>query len=331
MNRWLRVLLAVALAMLLAPPASAEIIDEVVANVNGEMISWVDITTREREIEADLKSRYSGDELAEAMRQEMETVLVDMINEKILYQRAESLGLDINMVFRRQTENFKKMNNIETNEELKQALERQGMSMDDFRKSVLRYGVPDAMISAEVRQKITIPDEEIQAYYQENLEAFAKSGHFTFREIALLMRDSDDEEDLVEKASEIAGEARSGTDFAELVKEHSEAGSKERGGLVDGLSVDDMAPTILEALNGLAPGEVSDPVVMPRAVMVLKLIEKEEANVRSLEEVRRAIESVLWRQQMKVEMDKYFRKLWEENHIKITPKYEERYATDMYR
>ena len=135
----------------------------------------------------------------------------------------------------------------------------------------------------------------------------------------------------MEKAEEIVADARAGADFADLVEENSEAGSRDRSGLVDGLSVENMAPPILEALNGLAPGEVSDPVLMPRAVMILKLIERDEASAKSLSEVRSAIEQVLWREQMQVELDKYFRQLWKESDIRISAKYESRYDTDIYR
>lgn len=318
-------------ASLLWAPAPADIIDEMVVNVNGEMISWTDLAKREQELERDLKSRFSGRELEQAMKAELDNLLVDLINETLLYQRAERLGLDINQVYRRQTENFKKMNNIDSNEELKTVLERQGLTVEEFRESVLRYGVPDAMISAEVRQKIVIPASDVEAYYEENQSFFARPDVFTFREIGLLLTNPRRADELLEQAGEIAAAARSGTDFAELVKQHSQAASKERGGLVDGLSVEDMSPIILEVLNSLQPGQVSDPVLMPRAVMVLKLLEKEAAHVDSLDDARHAIERVLWRKSMQTEMDQYFRKLWAENRIDISPKYEARYTTDTYR
>ncbi len=325
---WFLLVLA---ASLLWTPVSAQIIDEVVVNVNGEMISWTELSEREAEIRRDLKSRFSGQELEQALKEELNSILVDMINEKLLYQRAERLGLDINLVYRRQVDNFKKINKIETNEDLEAALERQGMSIKEFRKSVLRFGVPDAMISAEVRQKITIEPSEVDAYYAENQSYFAKPGVFTFREIGLLLTRSALEEDLLEQAAGIVADARSGTDFAELVDQHSQAASRDRGGLVDGLSVEDMSPIILEVLNSLEPGEVSDPVVMPRAVMVLKLLEQEVAHVQSLEEVRRFIERALWRKKMEEEMEVYFRKLWAESRIKISAKFEARYNTETYR
>jgi peptidyl-prolyl cis-trans isomerase SurA len=315
---------------LLWTPVSAQMIDEMVANVNGEMISWTDLAKREEEIRRDLERRFSGQELEQALHAELGSILVDMINERLLYQRAERLGLDINLVYQRQTDNFKKMNDIDTNEDLKTALASQGMTLEEFRESVLRYGVPDAMISAEVRQKIVIPTSDVEAYYEENKAGFAKPDVFTFREIGLLLSNSRQEDELLEQAAEIVAAARAGKDFAELVNQHSQAASKDRGGLVDGLSVEDMSSIILEVLESLEPGQVSDPVLMPRAVMVLKLLEREVAHVVELEEARRSIENLLWRQQMQTEMDEYFRKLWAENRIKVTPKFAARYNTDTY-
>ena len=52
----------------------------------------------------------------------------------------------------------------------------------------------------------------------------------------------------------------------------------------------DQLNIILEVLNSLEPGQVSDPVLMPRAVMGLKLREREVAHVVELEEARRSME-----------------------------------------
>ena len=53
--------------------------------------------------------------------------------------------------------------------------------------------------------------------------------------------------------------------------------------------------------------------------------------MKSLEDSRRGIERVLWRQRMQTEMDDYFRKLWAENRIVVTAKFAARYNTDIYR
>ena len=105
-------------------------------------------------------------------------------------------------------------------------------------------------------------------YYRANPQYFDQPDVFSFREIGLLLTKSRQKDELLEEAAEIVAAARAGTDFAELVEEHTEAASKDRGGLVDGLSVADMSPIILEVLESLQTGEISHPVLMPRAVMV---------------------------------------------------------------
>ncbi len=64
-----------------------------------------------------------------------------------------------------------------------------------------------------------------------------------------------------EMAKDLVTKIRAGEDFAKLAKEHSgDAGSKEKGGLLDYFGKGQMVPQFEQAAFALKPGEVSDPV-----------------------------------------------------------------------
>ena len=145
-----------------AGAVQAVIIEEVVANVNGDMITKTDLEKREREVQETLYARLSGDDLDQALAEFRSTLLVDMINEKMLFQRALRMGLDLEQVYQSSLDSIMQQNNISTKEELVRILEQQGLSVQEFRESVLKYNVPDIMINIEVRRKISVNQIEVQ-------------------------------------------------------------------------------------------------------------------------------------------------------------------------
>ncbi|MGD8375060.1 MAG: peptidyl-prolyl cis-trans isomerase [Acidobacteriota bacterium] len=321
--------IGVAMALLGAFPASAEIIEEIVANVNGEIITKTEVEQREREIQQALFSNLSGAELEKAVAENRKMLLVDMINSMLLFQRAKRLGLDMDQVYESNVDSIKAQNNIKTNEEFYDLLKRQGMTKEEFRDGLLKYNVPDIMINIEVRQAISVSPEEAQAYYDANPDRFAHPTTYTFREIAILLDDHSREEALG-IAREVIAKAAAGDAFEDLVEQYSEAPSAERGGLLEGLPVDELSAAVLDGLKPLEPGQVSDPVETTRAVFVLQLVERVDAHRDDLETVLPDVEIALKRQKYQKALDDYLTGLWKDNWICVFPKYAEKYPIDRY-
>ena len=329
MRPWAKAGIALA-GSLLASTAGAVIIEEVVANVNGDIITKTELEQREREVQESLYSSLSGEELDTALAKFRRTVLVDMINEKLLFQRGLRMGLDLEQVYQSSLESIMRQNNINTKDELVKILEQQGLTVPEFRDSVLKFNVPDIMINIEVRRKISITDSEVAEYYQKHKGDFSNPVTYTFREIAILRPDHSKAES-IEIAEKILAEAAAGEDFMALVRTHSEAPSQDQAGLIESVTPDDMSPEILKALESLEPGELSPPVVTGRAVLVLKLEEKQDAHEDPLEAVRSDIEGILKQEKYERDLEEYLKSLWVDSHIVTTPKYEERYPTAGYR
>jgi len=322
--------IGVALAVLLmALAAHAAIIEEIVANVNGDIITMTEVQQREFELESTIRQQLSGDQLDRALEEFRNTLLVDMINEKLLFQRAMRLGLDLEQVYQSSLESIMAQNNIQTKEELLALLEQQGMSVQEFRDNLLKYNIPDIMINLEVRRKISASDEEMRAYYEANVDSFAIPETYTFREIAFLIGEHGKEE-CMRLAREVIQKVAEGDDFMGLVRTYSEAASRDQAGLVENLHVEEASPQILEALRHLESGQVSEPVEMSRAVMVLKLESKQDPTGEPFEQVKPQLEAAVKRGKFDAELKAYFKNMWEESHIRVIQKYQDDYSIDLY-
>jgi peptidyl-prolyl cis-trans isomerase SurA len=90
------------------------------------------------------------------------------------------------------------------------------------------------------------------------------------------------------KKQVVSGQA----DFAALAKEHSQDGSAAQGGELGWASPGMFVPEFESAMNRLAPGEVSDPVVSRFGVHLIQLLERRKATLTKAQQ-RDAVRALL--------------------------------------
>src|SRR5689334_16070702 len=131
------VVCAVALAMAAwVTAARAEIIEQVLFKVNGEIFTKGDLEVRQvaalRQMgqQADLKSNSSDAQLRKALDDVTPQLLVNVVDEMLLVQRGKELGYKMSdEQFQSTLDLIKKDNKIATEEDFQAALKQEGMSM----------------------------------------------------------------------------------------------------------------------------------------------------------------------------------------------------------
>jgi len=313
------VLLAVVAAA--AAPARAAIVEEIVAKVNNRIISKSEFEERSTYILRQLYQKYSGDELDRQLRDSQESMLSNMITELLLLDRAESL-LDLSKVRKNLIDDFRKQQNIASDDDLEKLLKEQGMTRKDLEEQLIRLAVPQEIINYEVRRKISVSEVEVKEYYDTHKKDWETAATVSFNEIALLYEDANRPE-VLSRAQGIVREARGGgTDFGELVQKYSEVPSKESGGFLGPLAASDLHPGIAEAAFKLQTGDVSDPIDTGRSYHIIRLVAKTDRIVKSQDEMRDTIVKAVRDTKFRPRYDHYIKKLWKENQIDVLPKYE---------
>ncbi|MBI3449417.1 MAG: peptidyl-prolyl cis-trans isomerase [Acidobacteria bacterium] len=303
-----------------APPVRGEIIEEVAAFVNGQILTRSEIADREAQIRQQLTRQFAGDELEAKITEARKNLLTDMIRELLLVQRAEILGLDLDKVYQQAIDNLKEQQGIKTNDEMSALLKQEGLTQEELRKTLLRYNVPDIMINLEVRQKLVVTDDELKAYFEKHREEFRVDESYKIREIVLLS-DGHTDPELDAITAQIKAELAAGTPFAELVLKYSEAPSRFQEGLVGPMSAADLSPALRAAVEKMKPGEVSEPVAMSHGVHLIQLDTKTDAKEPDFEAVKSGIENKIKQEKFQTALDDYWKKLYNENRINIPEKY----------
>jgi parvulin-like peptidyl-prolyl isomerase len=316
-----RALLAAGLSLIvLSANASGAIVEEIVAKVNNRIISKSEFEERGTFILKQIYQQYSGTDLDQKLLEAHETMLANMITELLLLERAQSL-LDLDKVRKNLLDDFRKQQNIPSDEDLERLLKEQGMTRKDLEEQLIRLAVPQEIINYEVRRKISVSDAETRQYYEQHQKDWETPPTVTFNEIVLFYEDANRPEVLA-RALGIVREARGGTEFGELVQTYSEAASKETGGFLGPLDAADLHPAIAEAAFRLQAGEISDPIDTGRSIHILRLVGKTDRVVKTMQEVKDTIAKAVRDAKFRPRYEHYIKKLWKESQIEILTKYE---------
>src|SRR6266567_2129353 len=106
----------------------AEIIEQILVKVNGEIFT-----------KTDLKKDPSNQQLRKALDEITPSIMVDAIDEMLIVQRGKELGYKLaDDQFKGVVDNIKKENKIDSEEQFQAALKQEGMTMADLRRNLER-------------------------------------------------------------------------------------------------------------------------------------------------------------------------------------------------
>ena len=316
-----RLALPLLLALALLPRiAGAAIVEEIVAKVNNRIITKSEFEERSQFILREIYRQFAGAELDQQLTDAQNTMLANMITELLLLEKAETL-LDLEKVRLNLVDDFKKQQGIQGEEALEKMLKEQRMTRKDLEEQLIRLAVPQEIIGYEVRRKISVSEPEIQDHYDRHVKDYESPPSVTFRAIVLFYEEPTREE-ARSRADGILRELKGGAEFTDLVQRYSQAESRDAGGQIGPLAAADLQPEIARAAFMLEPGEVSEPIDTGRALHLIRLEQKSPRVVKTLAEVRDAIEKAVRQEKFKPRYDAYLKRLWKESVVEVTPQYQ---------
>ena len=311
----------------------ADIIEQVLVKVNGEIITKSDLEARQiaalRQKNPNL-SPESDAALQKALAEVTPAVIVDAVDELLMVQKGKELGFTMSTErFNSIVENIKKENKIESEEALIAALKTENMTMADLRKQLERTMMVQQVQQQEIMQKLQVTDIELKAYYETHKDEFGTVPSVTLREITINVPVSaagvnvaqDDEAKA--KADQVRAKIVAGEPFARLAADYSDSGSKANGGLVGPLQRTDLSEELQKAVEGLKTGGVTPVLRTQRGYQIIKMENLQETTTRSFDDARADIADKIAGTKREGEYKKYLAKLrseaiidWKNDEVK---------------
>jgi len=300
----------------------AEIIEQVLVKVNGEIFTKTELENRQvlalrqRGQQFDPKNDPNNVALRKALDEVTPQILVDTVDEMLIVQRGKELGYRLgDEQFKSVVDGIRKENHLDTDEQFQSALKQEGMTMTELRKNIERNMIMARVQQNEVFGKVAVTDAEARKYYDAHMNEFTTTPTISLREILVAVPGSGQsvnvglDEAAHQKADAIRSRALSGESFEKLAADMSDAPSRANAGLIGPLSMKDLSPELRALIEPMKVGDVSVVFRTPRGYQVLKLESSTPSQIMPFDQAREQISDHVITDKRKVEFQKYLEKI----------------------
>ena len=327
MTRTIKVVAAVALSAALVAPMRAEIIEQVLVKVNGDILTKTDLEQRQivalrqrmnQDIDPD--SLKNDEQLKKALAEVTPRLIVEAVDELLLVQLGKERGYKLSdQQFKEWLTALRKEQNLLDDQKFMAALKQEGMTLDDLRKNVERQMLISRVQQDEVGSKLSITEEEARQYYVNHQREFTEASSVTLREILIEVPTTtkdgqagvnvarDDE--AAKRAASVRARLSSGEDFAKVAAEVSTAASKANGGLIGPIAVSEISETLQKTLQSMKPGDITQPMRVQRGYHILKLETLKPSAVQPFDSVRDLVAERVHGERQRQEVRKFLSRI----------------------
>jgi peptidyl-prolyl cis-trans isomerase SurA len=303
----------------MAAAQETEVVDRIAAVVNNDIILLSELEEKLAPYAEKVRQAGYGAEKEREMLYKIRTELLDgLIDQKLTDQEIKRYGISISEQQIDTTLERVKEANYYTDEELREGLRQQGMTLAEYRDRIREQLLRTELVNREVKSKIVVTEEDVQAYYEANPDAYGEEKKYHLRNIIMRVPEyaAPEEKAAIEgKMAAILAELKGGRPFAEAARQYSEALAEE-GGDIGNFALDALAPEIREPIRNLSPGEFTDALETDLGFQIFYLEEVLESGGRPLDVVREEIQEKLYQEAVNEAFQAWLNDLRDRSHIK---------------
>jgi peptidyl-prolyl cis-trans isomerase SurA len=320
MFRKLVVLLAAAVPVAFA--ADPEVVEEIVAKVNGEIITRGEMEHTRQILSEELRAQgYAGQRLADALRQRQNDALRDQIDQLLLVQKGKDLDLKIDAEVTRRLAEIQVESKITDVDKFHEYVRQgAGMSFEDYKQQLTNQILTQRVIGQEIGSRIAIPEAEKRKYYDEHKSEFVRQEQVFLSQILISTEGKTPEQVATaeKRAADLVTRARKGEKFSELARQYSDdPETSKNGGELPPYRRGMIFKELEDIVFKQPKGYVTDPIKRPNGLLIVKIDERYEEGQASYEEVENQINERLAAPQMEPKVREYLTKLRQNAFLQI--------------
>lgn len=295
------------LVLAVAGSASAELLNRVVATVDGEPITAHQLEEYVRKQSID----FSAPD-APTQEQVLRALILESLVEKEIATRGIAVGdRDIDHYIERILEQNKL-----PREQLEAALKQQGLTLEAYRKQVKSEIEKIQLLNREIRGKVNVTPQDVERYYEAHKKEYEVPAQIQLRHIVLRLSPDAPEEIVVATRERLLAIRErivdDEEDFAEVAKQVSEDPSGAHGGDLGEFTPGQVLDEFEAALRTMEEGDVSEPIRTSSGLHLVKLEKRIAAGYRPIAEVSAAIKEKLFAEAL----DARYKKWLDEDLVK---------------
>lgn len=314
------VLCTAAILLSAAPALAADAPAGQIATVNDSVLTRQDLDREMKLIS--FKLARQGRPLDDAQLKRYESNIREtLINRTLLLQQSKSMGIEVkDSLVTKALEEFKAA--FKDENAYRQELGEMGFTEASLKTQIQDGLTIKSLIDEEVVQKLSLSDEQVRAYYDDNPNLFRKPEQVKASHILVQVPQNADEAKRAEALATIQGlktRIDNGENFATLAMEHSDCPSKAKGGDLGFFGREQMVKPFSDAAFALQPGQISDVVQTRFGYHLIRVTERQAEQTMAFNDVKEAISTRLRQEQEGEKIDAYLEDLKEHADIKRFP------------
>lgn len=267
-----------------APAAGNRTADYIAALVNSEPVTNHEVRQRLRQVEQNIAQRgiTNAPPRAVLLRQ----VLEQLINERAQLHLARESGLRVSDAEIDQAEQNIAAQNSLSQEEFRRRLRSEGYDLNRFRDELRQQLLLQRLREREVDSRVRVTDADIEEFQREQRGAGGVDNlELNLSHVLVLVPENASEAVVAERqarAQRVAERARAGEDFAVLAREFSDAAERVNGGEFGWRAASRLPELFVASTRNLAAGAIAGPLRSPAGFHVLKVNDKRQAGMPSM-------------------------------------------------
>ena len=323
-------ILALVPASTFAQEGELQVVDEVIAQINDDVIT-LSMLKRESKERAD-SLRQAGmseqEATAEVSKRQAE-LIATLVNEALLLQKGKELELssDVEAEVNRRMLDVAKEQGITSIEKLEAAMRESGVDPVATRQTLRVELMKQSVVQQEVDRRLFFgwTSDELQKYFQEHQDKFRKPENVTISEI-FLSSAGKNEAEVKARALELVRQLRAGADFAKVAAANSEREANgvrtapQNGGKVGAFEVPNLRDDIANSVKSVQVGGVGEPLRTNDGYQIFRVDERTPGSTTATFNENQVREAMTIERGAKARED-YLQSLRDEAYIKISDNY----------
>lgn len=247
-------------------------INSVLASINGEPITLLDVVLETAPMERELAAIYTGERLNREIVKLRRSVLEEIITRRLICREyaSEPFQIPEQMVENMLDEHAKMLGGM-TRKELENKLRENGMTLDDLRKKIRERIIVNILLIRNCDKQVVITPKDVYDEYMKNIDQWTHPALVEFQMIQLNRdggRAGADAKQAAEKLQSLLKNSISEALFVQLMEEYSDG---PRNGFAASVEMPKLRPEFQTALKDKKIGDVIGPVQTPEAFFFIRI------------------------------------------------------------
>ena len=335
-------MLAFALLLIAMAVRADDIVDEIIARVDDQIITRSEMEKAKQTSLEELKQKYPSDWQSKATKAETDT-LRDLIDQQLLLERGKDLGITGETEVVKRLNQMRQQMGLASIDDLEKEAQKQGVSYEDFKEQIRIGVVTQQVIGQEVGAKLHISNEDIQDWYNKHQKELEGQEEIGLSEIMVtdqpaqpkiegkdkqsveppkaLPEDPARVAEAEAKANQLLEQLKKGAKFDDLAKKSSDGPTAVQGGTLGTFKRGELAKDLEEKTFSLKQGENTGVIRTKQGFIILKVTGHRAAGVPPLKDISERIREAIYAERLEPAARAYLTKLREQAYIDIKSGY----------